>query len=494
MPFEIPDLTIAPAAGAYRTVQDSEIDPAIVYAQQKQLARLHRKLSTMNPSDPASAALRAEAANIQAQVSQAQRHLDGTVYRIASINREILAKRVKSLSKRGIRAGSGPVIMRLLGHAHLAPLVGSVRLGEPLPSRARMVEYEWIALRGPEPRAEGYEIIARLEPLPDGHAQIIRRMPNISPAAAALDIESFRGRAQYCDHCNTLRRRKNTYLLYSDEAGDLKQVGRTCLADYTGTELSEAVLKHAEAYYQLVSSLSRYKGDYEIPRHAVESGYKVKQFLVACAQLVREDGRYYTKASLALYEQDKATAPRAWQRLRQINDPKVLAQMTPEARECLAAKDVDRSLARKVYEFLCAFDDGSEYAANLRGYCSQPYVTRRGAGTVGSAFALYAKSLQPPAEDHRLNEHFGIIAQRYPLRLQVERCLELQDSFGSAFWMYVLQDEAGRSYRFTRSRFDLDVGGLYDLNATIKDHDDSERFGRVTVLANVRSIKSVNDN
>ena len=38
---------------------------------------------------------------------------------------------------------------------------------------------------------------------------------------------------QICEHCGTIRNRKDTYLIYNEKTNEFKQVGSTCLLDYT---------------------------------------------------------------------------------------------------------------------------------------------------------------------------------------------------------------------------------------------------------------------
>lgn len=37
-----------------------------------------------------------------------------------------------------------------------------------------------------------------------------------------------------CEHCNTRRNRKSTYLVRNTKSGEVRQVGKTCLKEYTG--------------------------------------------------------------------------------------------------------------------------------------------------------------------------------------------------------------------------------------------------------------------
>lgn len=71
-----------------------------------------------------------------------------------------------------------------------------------------------------------YQLIAELEYTDSGN--IIRKIDE------NYDIpKSYRDCSPYCEHCKTLRYRKNTFLLV-DKSGEYRQVGSSCLNDYTG--------------------------------------------------------------------------------------------------------------------------------------------------------------------------------------------------------------------------------------------------------------------
>lgn len=42
-----------------------------------------------------------------------------------------------------------------------------------------------------------------------------------------------------CDHCNTIRNRKDTYIVYNEETHEFKQVGKSCLKEYTGFDAEQ---------------------------------------------------------------------------------------------------------------------------------------------------------------------------------------------------------------------------------------------------------------
>jgi len=85
-----------------------------------------------------------------------------------------------------------------------------------------------------------YEVVAEIEHTDNGN--IIRHI-NLQYEVP----EKFRISEPYCEHCHTNRMRKNTFLLVNKE-GNYKQVGRSCLNEYTGTDSLKVI--------ELVSSLS----------------------------------------------------------------------------------------------------------------------------------------------------------------------------------------------------------------------------------------------
>lgn len=58
--------------------------------------------------------------------------------------------------------------------------------------------------------------------------------------SARLGLEVYRKAANICDHCNTNRRRKTTYLVQSKD-GEVRQVGTRCVKDYLGHNVARGL-------------------------------------------------------------------------------------------------------------------------------------------------------------------------------------------------------------------------------------------------------------
>ncbi|NDG03362.1 MAG: hypothetical protein EB119_09275, partial [Synechococcaceae bacterium WBB_34_004] len=86
---------------------------------------------------------------------------------------------------------------------------------------------------GVSPKLEGgWEFLATLEHL--GDTNVVRAIPGVTLP------EAFQTSKPFCDHCQKIRGRKETFVVKS-EAGEIKQVGRACLKDYLGHKSLEQI-------------------------------------------------------------------------------------------------------------------------------------------------------------------------------------------------------------------------------------------------------------
>lgn len=135
----------------------------------------------------------------------------------------------------------------------------------------------------------GWTLVAVLSPVPmeDGTVELL---PTAVPGQVLPD--GVRTWAFRCDHCQTARRRLETFVV-RDEAGTLKQVGRNCLTDFLGHDAANAL-----ARYDFVASLEA-----ELSEYGDGGGARAPDFLaldrimVITSAIVRRDGFVSRKAA-----------------------------------------------------------------------------------------------------------------------------------------------------------------------------------------------------
>jgi hypothetical protein len=148
---------------------------------------------------------------------------------IAAWDLRRVRRAIEALSKRGRRLGTGPIELRELER----------RAGEVL-----------VELSGEPPRLEGWEVVGRLDHVDGGPGRV-------SFAGQRLDRGAWLGAEPWCEHCGLLRRRTVTYLV-RDGGGEVRQIGSSCLRDYTGRDLARA-LRQAELLERARVVLERWR-------------------------------------------------------------------------------------------------------------------------------------------------------------------------------------------------------------------------------------------
>ncbi len=139
---------------------------------------------------------------------------------------DALRSRVAELNKRAERLGLPPVTYT----------IGEVRYVEleewcPYTNRTRSTLRALVdvAFQGEAPRVDGWAFVARLEHTAAGNP--MARAPMFE-SDESVDLSGWATAGADCSHCRLDRKRKDTFLL-QNEAGELRQVGSTCLEDFT---------------------------------------------------------------------------------------------------------------------------------------------------------------------------------------------------------------------------------------------------------------------
>lgn len=146
-------------------------------------------------------------------------------YSIPQPNMEYLEEKLTKLARKAARLDVGKISWRVVGQS--TKLTPSTQFN--LTSGGMVeVDYFEIEVIGDTPTIDGWMYVATLQHTPDG--VIIRSNPDND-----FDIsEYYKENVSKCDHCNVNRYRNDTYVVCNIKSGDYKQVGSSCLKDFTG--------------------------------------------------------------------------------------------------------------------------------------------------------------------------------------------------------------------------------------------------------------------
>lgn len=205
--------------------------------------------------------------------------METRTYTIPEDRREEVEKLVQRYQRKAARYG----------------VVLEVRMGKPYAEKVRywrgndivheeMIEAFDLEIEGEEIRNGNYSVVAKLEHLENG---------NIVTTFGVEADKSWKHLGCHCDHCNTNRDRKLTFIV-RDGNGNQKQVGKTCLKDYCGIDPNGIGYSNELRDVFLDYDISEVR-DYDPDRPVGNRVYDTVEMLGLAISIVKEAG--YVKST-----------------------------------------------------------------------------------------------------------------------------------------------------------------------------------------------------
>ena len=401
-----------------------------------------------------------------------------------------LEDRVAKMNKRAAKLGLAEIEVTEISRETRQVYVGDNALGEPV-----YVGRVWLTLdvQGEKPTVPGWTLVGAIDhqDVTDGSLNVLR-----APRGEKVP-ESYRKARPTCDHCNTTRRRRDTFIL-RDESGTHKQVGRNCLADFLGEGTTAAQLMGWLTFVREISAMGdEYAGegggtgrsDYE------ETG----RYLAAVAAAIRVDG--WVSRGRAYDEEMRSTADFAWSvlypssyDLKRADHPRV----TPD----------DNEVAQKALTWIRNLPESEregDYLANLYAACARDGFRAKQSGVVASLVgAAYPRAMrdaeaerrkQAEAEARRkaneekgISEHVGEIKERLRnVPVTIEKIRGWEGNYG--YTTFVSMRDASNNllvwYASGDIADDLPAEGTScKLTGTVKKHGTDKYTGEASTSVN----------
>lgn len=284
-------------------------------------------------------------------------------------------------------------------------------------------------------RIEDWEFVASLEHLPTGN--MIR---NISDRELP---KKFRTCKPYCEHCNTLRNRKDTFVLFNHKVNEYKQVGRQCLENYTGMSLEE-VSSIAEA----VRGFEMLEVDLE--DDSLLEDYKSRGYCIAMYNFLFKQYAYKVISTKG-YDRDTTVG---------------------EILEAYEKGDIDDNdyleELEEITKWIEADTSDSEYMSNLKVLWNAEALEPKHYRTIASGIFVALRDIKRAKSVN--NEHIGTVGQRIPVEIESVRVLYTRhDSFYGDSYLYKIVDTQGHTLIYSTDR---DLSKVKKMVATVKAHEE----------------------
>jgi len=366
------------------------------------------------------------------------------------------------------------------GEPYMSENSGAWGPGAPVVQHTRAVA----TLTGEPPKLAGWEFVAVVDHLSNG---VITRYPG----SEKIDLTPFRNSGATCDHCQTNRKRHETFIVVHS-LGHAKRVGRNCLADFLG---------HHGDPRQLIGHLNLWGKAFEALEGAIACGIgsgdptlNLRIFLSLVASEIRQHG-WVSRSKVYERGYGQASADAAQSAYWNLGNPAEAKAMTPTAQ--------DESKADGAIAWARALTDSdvedSDYLYNLRAVCQDDYIRPKRGGLAGSAIVAagraFEKAFQAANDAQKSNEWVGKVKDRLTLSLTLVGTRDLSGFYGHTV-LHRFEDAAGNLLIWFASnpefvpapecghgkKRSMAIGETLTLKGTIKKQDDFQ--GRKQTVLN----------
>lgn len=403
---------------------------------------------------------------------------------IPSSNFAKLEAELKRLRKKGLKLKLGTVIEWTRG----ASFEREIERVYPSNGRTYKVTVTYIpvtvTVHGDVVLPGGWHLVAALDHR-SAETPIIRAVPG-----EELPHE-FRERGPDCDHCETKRKRYDTFVIRNDE-GDYKTVGRTCIADYLGHKDALTIAD----FYSSLGAIFR-GGDGEEDEWLEErygrpdAHWELVSCIAFVGAIIHEHG--WSPRSL---RDGNATADVAWGWFQRGFQPETFTN-SYGVKVTVAPPDIterEEELAAKALAWLEGQEAKSDYIYNCKAIASAGYVTQRTIGIAASIAASYKKAVERDLEYKRRNEargdseHVGELKERLRgLKITVLGTFETEGDYGLTTRVKFTDENDNDFIWWASGDTELEPGKSYVVDATVKRH--GEYKGRKVTTVNRVTIK-----
>lgn len=416
-----------------------------------------------------------------------------TAYTIPTCNLSALREALAKLAKKAAKLGCEPV-----GFTVTATRIEAVTHQIEHEEGGGHAETEQrevadIELFGTAPKLAGWSFIGRIEV-----TEHEGKSATFMYAAPGKEIpKAYRDQPHHCDHCNTERMRKDTFVVANDN-GETKRVGRNCLRDFLGHKDPNAIASFLQQVYELIERVRSggySSGGWSDPMH------KLIELLPQLVAIIRVKGWVTSKMWQRAHDEGWPTIPdTSADVLKQIINPFRIAVTSKEeaARisklkaDC-AVTDADKLAIPGVMELMSREGDGTDFWANLNT------VVRIGAspvkqwGLLAAATGMWFKEQGKLAERAKVNNEYLPVmegAKLAPMKVTLHKMIVIPGGQWGDRYMHQFRDEANHVIIWwaTTGRI-CNEGETITIKGTVKKFDEYKGL-KQTVLTRVKLVEA----
>ena len=357
--------------------------------------------------------------------------------------------KINKLARKAAKLGLPEVSYKIVGHDYHTKEIKGQNISYP---------FSIVEVTGNEPVVlDGWHFVASIEHFEAGN--IVRSFED------GVVPEMYRTTDAICEHCHQNRMRNMTYIVRHDN-GETKQVGSTCLADFTGCDDAEAIAN----YYAWFDALEEDIADddefgKEIFRHG-KTFISLVDYLVYVNRVIKADGWVSAARSDEHHSATKDVAMNA---------------MFPMFEKVILPTDKERAEIKVILETvklnLAGKSNLSDYEWNISVIVAENMITYRQAGYAASIIPMAGRiqewNIKSGFAAAKPSNFLGVVGEKINnIKVTVTRTLEVNGFRNSVNHMYAFETETGDQLTwFSSNNMGLHTGDTTTLLvATVKEH------------------------
>lgn len=270
-----------------------------------------------------------------------------------------------------------------------------------------------------------------------------------------------------CEHCNTKRSRKDAYIVMNAETGEFKQVGRSCLKDFTCGLSAELIAQYIAAFDCMIEGEAIAAG-----WHTVEY-FDTKEYLQYVVECINHFGYYGTQS-------ERPTKNRAYEYLeavaRRIHVPKHLEKLLAEMEEVKFNCNTEevKEVVEKALAWIAEQSEDNNYIHNVKVLTTQQYITYKDFGFVASLIPTYNKAMQIEMKKREQQKadsdssFVGNVGERVTFEAQSIECVASWDTQYGVTFVYKMVDADGNVYTWKTGKSVANKKAI--VIGTVKEH------------------------
>jgi hypothetical protein len=412
------------------------------------------------------------------------------IFTIPPDNIARLEKEIAKLNRRAVKLGFPEMSIEIV-RTHMIPhpdYVAMYNQGLIPKNRIPMIEMRDIKIIGDPIKIEGYELMGTLDHYSIPGSVIVRTVPG-----QTIPTE-FHNRDATCDHCGKKRYRVETFVLQNSETGEHVAVGRQCVRDFIGYNVS-ALARFLERWRTLTGSLTDEDGGWSGGRHVPL--FDKAGVLATTFGVIRVNG---WKARSSCDEDETPTSVRVCD----VFDPPVFSGYNAtlyrlEYQEWVAevqtSYEEDLQTAALAMEWLNEQPDGNEYLHNLKVLNEAVGIPLNMFGYWCSLASGYLRHIDQlaakKAEDKkRVNEWVGEIKQRQEFVVEINSIRAFEGAYGVVNQHHMLDDAGHTLVWWANTNSGMEKGKTYKIKGSVKKHDEYKDW-KQTVLTRVSVLEEL---